>query len=372
MTRRRPRTDGSTVGGRARADHAVKRAGADIIITYLAAELAEVLTAVIDFCDADRCPAAGWCRALPRTRAGRQRSGIRAVVASHPGGVSSPVRAFSCGGRHALRRRVRGEGPYVGRRGQRTSTSCRLCALSSGTRTPRRGRRDQSRRPRRHEYGAPTAREMNWRKRSGVRTELRVGATRNSGTEATMTAVRVARGDTRRSKVISSPATITATADSLLARGAAVWRARFVGFGRCPRQRGGGHRGCALQRVARDRRRRCGGDRRAGGGQHGPGRTGARLPGGVARGVRSGGCPPHFRRGHHGLPSRPRGRAGAVRRARRPHLFREGHWWWPSDRRVRGTAADEFWPRSARLPAGTSRDRWDGRAHGPVLLDAAS
>ena len=70
--------------------------------------------------------------------------------------------------------------------------------------------------------------------------------------------------------------------------------------------RRGRHRGRPLQRRARARRARGLRDRRAGGGEHGPGRAGAGLPRGAAGRLRRRRGPAGLRRGDHRVPGRAR------------------------------------------------------------------
>lgn len=177
---------------------------------------------MIDFCDADRCPAAGCEPALCRGLGLADNSEVFARSSRViPGGVSSPVRAFRAvgGTPYAV---VRGEGPYVWDvEGNRYIDLVQSYgALILGHAHPavvaaiRAAAADGT------SYGAPTAREM---KMAEAITQCvpscELVRLVNSGTEATMTAVRVARGFTGRSKVIKFAGNYHGHADSLLAEG---------------------------------------------------------------------------------------------------------------------------------------------------------
>jgi glutamate-1-semialdehyde 2,1-aminomutase len=176
----------------------------------------------IPFCDPARCPAAGCapvlCAGLGLADNDElfERS-CRAI----PGGVSSPVRAFrSVGGTPYFV--ARAEGPYVwdaeGRRyidlvqsygaiilghANPAVVAAVVSAAANGT-----------------SYGAPTAREMKLaeaiRERVSSCDLVRLV---NSGTEATMTALRLARGFTGRPKVLKFAGNYHGHGDALLAAG---------------------------------------------------------------------------------------------------------------------------------------------------------
>ena len=99
----------------------------------------------------------------------------------------------------------------------------------------------------------------------------------SSGTEAAMSAVRLARGVTGRDRVVKFDGCYHGHSDGLLAGGGSgVAMLGLPGsVGRLGR-RGGRHRGRPLQRGAGPRRARGLRHRRAGGGQHEPGRAGRR------------------------------------------------------------------------------------------------
>jgi glutamate-1-semialdehyde 2,1-aminomutase len=176
----------------------------------------------IPYCDPDRCPAAGCapvtCVGLGLASNDELFERSQRVI---PGGVSSPVRAFrSVGGTPYFV--ARAEGPYVwdaeGRRlidlvqsygaiilghAHRKVVEAVTAAAADGT-----------------SYGAPTAREM---KLAEAITERVPSCEQvrfvNSGTEATMTALRLARGVTGRPNVIKFAGNYHGHGDALLAEG---------------------------------------------------------------------------------------------------------------------------------------------------------
>ena len=120
----------------------------------------------------------------------------------------------------------------------------------------------------------------------------------SSGTEAAMSAVRLARGATGRDRVVKFAGCYHGHADGLLAGGGSgVATLGSARLGRRAGRGGGRHRGGALQRGPRARP--VGGlrDRRAGGGQH--------EPGGPGRRGSSRGCAP---------PATPSGRCSSSTR----------------------------------------------------------
>ena len=238
-----------------------------------------------------------------------------------PGGVNSPVRAFrSVGGIALLRRPGRGR-LRVGRRGQ---------ALH-GLRAELRRDHPRPRAPEGRRSGAeggrstapPTARR---RAREVLLAEAiceRVPSCEkvrmvNSGTEATMTAIRVARGFTGRQKVVKFAGNYHGHGDALLAAGGSgVATLGLSGSAGVPTSAVARDGRGAVQRGARARRRRRVRHRRAGRREHGSGRAGARLPRRLARGVRRGGRAARVRRGHHRVPPR-RAAARSSTTASRP------------------------------------------------------
>ena len=120
----------------------------------------------------------------------------RAIV---PGGVNSPVRAFRAVG-GTPRFMVRGEGPYLfdadGRR--YVDLVSLLGPADPRPRPPGRGGRASPRRPRRGtSFGTPTPGEVDLAEEIVARTPVEQVRLVNSGTEATMSAIRLARGGHR-------------------------------------------------------------------------------------------------------------------------------------------------------------------------------
>jgi len=181
-----------------------------------------LMESVIPYCDADACAAAGCepvlCvgRGVPANDTMFARS-ERAI----PGGVNSSIRAFRAVGGHPYVV-ARGDGPYVfdveGRRyidlvqsygavilghAHPAVTAAVAAAASDGT-----------------SYGAPTPREMKLAEeiRSRMPSCERVRLM-NSGTEATSTAIRLARGFTGRDRIVAFHGNFHGATDALLAAG---------------------------------------------------------------------------------------------------------------------------------------------------------
>lgn len=177
---------------------------------------------VIPHCDAVSCPAAG-CDPVVCTGAGVTSNDALFTRSERaiPGGVNSSIRAFQAvGGRPYVV--ARAEGPYVfdveGTRyidlvqsygavilghGHPAITAALVAAASDGT-----------------SYGAPTPREMKLAEeiRSRLPSCERVRLM-NSGTEATSTAVRLARGVTGRDRLVTFHGNFHGATDALLAAG---------------------------------------------------------------------------------------------------------------------------------------------------------
>jgi glutamate-1-semialdehyde 2,1-aminomutase len=177
---------------------------------------------MIAFCDPAACPAAG-CDSVVCVGRGVPSNDVLFArsAAAIPGGVNSSIRAFAAvGGRPYLV--ARAEGPYVfdveGRRyvdlvqsygavilGHAHPAVTRALAAAAGDGTS---------------YGAPTPREM---KLAEVIAERVPSCERvrlmNSGTEATSTAVRLARGFTGRDRIVSFHGNFHGATDALLAAG---------------------------------------------------------------------------------------------------------------------------------------------------------
>ena len=176
----------------------------------------------IPFCDPAACPAAGCdpvvCtgRGVPSNQTMFARS-----TAAIPGGVNSSIRAFKAvGGEPYVV--ARAEGPYVfdvqGRRyidlvqsygavilghGHPAITAAIRAAAADGT-----------------SFGAPTPREMKLAEEITARVaSCEQARLMNSGTEATSTAVRLARGFTGRDRIVSFHGNFHGATDALLAAG---------------------------------------------------------------------------------------------------------------------------------------------------------
>ena len=180
------------------------------------------MSTLIPYCDAGACPAAGCdpvvCtgRGVPSNEALFARS-----EAAIPGGVNSSIRAFKAvGGRPYVV--ARAEGAYVwdveGRRyidlvqsygavilghAHPAITAALAAAAGDGT-----------------SYGAPTPREMKLAEEiSGRVPSCEQVRLMSSGTEATSTAVRLARGYTGRDRIVSFHGNFHGATDALLAAG---------------------------------------------------------------------------------------------------------------------------------------------------------
>ena len=264
-----------------------------------------------------------------------------------PGGVNSPVRAFRAVG-GTPRFIARGEGPYIydadGHRYIDYVLSWGPLILGHAHPAVVAALRMQAERG--TSFGAPTEAETEL-------AELIVAALPSiemvrfvsSGTEATMSALRLARAATGRNKIVKFDGCYHGHADALLVQAGSgvatlglpdspgVTPARPPT--RSPRRSTTSppSRRCSPP-TPRDR----GGHRRAGRRQHG---AGAAAPG-YLQGLRA---PDHaarraadLRRGDDRLPRRPRRRAGAVRRHARPHLPRQGDRRRPAGRGLRRAA----------------------------------
>jgi glutamate-1-semialdehyde 2,1-aminomutase len=177
---------------------------------------------VIPFCDPDRCPAAG-CSPTTCVGAGVPSNDelFARSAAVMPGGVNSSIRAFtSVGGRPYVVARAEGArlwdiegneyidlvqsyGAVILGHAHPAITAAVAAAATGGT-----------------SYGAPTPREM----KLAEAVVERVGSVErvrfmNSGTEATSTAVRLARGYTGRDRVVIFHGNFHGATDALLAAG---------------------------------------------------------------------------------------------------------------------------------------------------------
>jgi glutamate-1-semialdehyde 2,1-aminomutase len=176
----------------------------------------------IPFCDPVRCVAAGCepvtCVGLGLASNDELFERSRRVI---PGGVSSPVRAFrSVGGTPYFV--ARAEGPYIwDAEGRRLIDLVQSYgAIILGHAHPKVVEAIRSAAGDGTSYGAPTAREMKLAEAIAARVptceQIRFV---NSGTEATMTALRLARGVTGRPKVIKFAGNYHGHGDALLAAG---------------------------------------------------------------------------------------------------------------------------------------------------------
>ena len=170
---------------------AIKRAGADLIFTYWAKDVAA------------RPSADG----LGHT----QRRSLPLRAPSDSGGVNSPVRAMRAVGLDAPVFVARGEGIRDRRRRQ----PLRRSVLSWGPllRTRRSGdrRRSSAASEDGTTFGAPPSGRSCSSGALGRRAVGRAGAARLVGTEASMSAIRLARGATRRDRVLKFAAATTGT-----------------------------------------------------------------------------------------------------------------------------------------------------------------
>jgi glutamate-1-semialdehyde 2,1-aminomutase len=175
----------------------------------------------LPLCDADACLANGCdpvvCRGISLTN-DELFDRARAVI---PGGVSSPVRSFaSVGGTPYFV--ARAEGPYVwdAEGTRRIDLVQSYGAIIAGHAHPRIVEAVQQAAADGTSYGAPTAREVKLAEQVVERMpsceQVRLVS---SGTEATMTAIRVARGFTGRPKVVKFAGNYHGHSDGLLAAG---------------------------------------------------------------------------------------------------------------------------------------------------------
>ncbi|HET9548106.1 MAG TPA: glutamate-1-semialdehyde 2,1-aminomutase [Desertimonas sp.] len=179
------------------------------------------MTAIPD-CDPDTCPTAG-CDPVVCTGQGVGSNHVLFTrsAAAIPGGVNSSIRAFrAVGGEPYVV--ARADGPYVfdveGRRYIDLVQSYGAVILGHGhpaiTAAIRTAAGDGT------SYGAPTPREMKLAEEIATRvTSCEQARLMNSGTEATSTAVRLARGFTGRDRIVSFHGNFHGATDALLAAG---------------------------------------------------------------------------------------------------------------------------------------------------------
>ena len=281
---------------------AIKRAGADVILTYFARDIAEHARVSLS---RERTPVA---RASLDARA-------QAVI---PGGVNSPVRAFGAvGGDPFFVRRAQGafledtDGRSYVDYVQSWGASILGHAHPAIVEAVQRAAADGT------SFGAPTTREVELAEQICARVPA-VEKVRlvSSGTEAAMTAVRIARGATGRNKIVKFAGCYHGHLDALLvAAGSGV--ATFGLPGSAGVTAGtvadtivvpyndldGARRRCWRRRRGRGRARRA---RRR---QHGSGPAAARLPRRPARPLHCAWRAARLRRSHHRIPGRPGGHA---------------------------------------------------------------
>ena len=153
------------------------------------------------------------------TRAGRSQALFERARKVIPGGVNSPVRAFGAVG-GTPRFFARGEGPYlVDVDGNRyVDLVCSWGPLIAGHAHPRVVEAVQAATARGTSFGAPTEAEIELAEEVGRRVPA-VGKLRmvSSGTEATMSAARLARAATGRPKLVKFAGCYHGHADALLA-----------------------------------------------------------------------------------------------------------------------------------------------------------
>ena len=273
-----------------------------------------------------------------------------------PGGVSSPVRAF---------RAVGGNPPVIATAPARASSTSTVAAyidyvcaygpLILGHAPPPVVAVLAAAAERGTAYGATSELEVELARRI-VDAIPSVDMVRfvNSGTEATMSALRLARAFTKRSKVIKFEGGYHGHADGLLVQAGSgpgdaqpagqPGRAGVVRREHARRAVQQPRRGADAVRRSRRRHRRC--DHRAGGGEHGRRAAGAGVPGRAARAGARLRRASRLRRGDHGLSAVLRQRADGAWRGGGHHVPRQG-----DRRRAAG-----------RCVRGTSRDHGDGRA----------
>jgi glutamate-1-semialdehyde 2,1-aminomutase len=176
----------------------------------------------IPYCDPARCPAAGCA---PVTCAGLGLASNEELFARSqrviPGGVSSPVRAFrSVGGTPYFVARAHGAHVWDAEGRQLIDLVQSYGAIILGHAHPHVVEAVSAAAADGTSYGAPTAREMKLaeaiRERVPSCEQVRFV---NSGTEATMTALRLARGITGRARVVKFAGNYHGHGDALLAAG---------------------------------------------------------------------------------------------------------------------------------------------------------
>jgi hypothetical protein len=296
-----------------------------------------------------------------------------------PGGVNSPVRAFrAVGGAPPFIER--GEGArlwdvdgrsyidFVGSWGPLILGHAAPAVVEAVTEAARRGT----------SYGAPTALEVEMAQTvTTAYPSMEMVRLVSSGTEAAMSAIRVARGATGRDVLVKFDGCYHGHADSLLVKAGSGGAT----FG-IPDSKGVPAALAELTltvafndlEAVRDLFRRRG-DRIAAvivepvAGNMGRGAAGAGLPGGPARGDAHAWRTADLRRGDHRLSRRLRRRPGEVRRAGRSHVPGQDHRGRPAGRRLRRAPADHARGLAARrrvpgrhaIRQSARGGRWPGR-----------
>jgi glutamate-1-semialdehyde 2,1-aminomutase len=175
----------------------------------------------VPLCDPVRCVERGcrpWlCRGESLDNATLYARASRAI----PGGVSSPVRAFkSVGGTPYFVARAQGAHTYDVEGKRYTDFVQSYGALILGHAHPKVVEAITAAAADGTSFGAPTAREMKLAELIGSNVpSCEMVRLVNSGTEATMTALRVARGFTGRSKIVKFAGNYHGHSDALLAAG---------------------------------------------------------------------------------------------------------------------------------------------------------
>jgi glutamate-1-semialdehyde 2,1-aminomutase len=173
----------------------------------------------ISYCDPDRCPSHGCdavvCRGAALTNAEVVERSRRVI----PGGVNSPIRSFrSVGGTPYVVARAAGARVYDIEGTEYLDLVQSYGAVIHGHAHPEITRAITAAAADGTSYGAPTTREMKMAEELTTRVPgLEMVRLVNSGTEATMAVIRLARGHTGRAKVLKFSGNYHGHGDSLLA-----------------------------------------------------------------------------------------------------------------------------------------------------------
>ena len=240
-------------------------------------------------------------------------------------------------------------------------------------------------------YGAPTEGEVELAAEVCERfASVEMVRMVNSGTEASMSAIRLARAATGRDKVVKFAGAYHGHVDGLLAEAGSGLATQGI-----PASPGVTEAQAAdtdRRPLERPRRRWPRRSRRTSvaaiicepiAGEHGRGPAGRRLPGAPARAGRRKRRPADLRRGDHGLSGCPRRRPGALRDHARPDPAGKGAGRRPAGRRLRrapradgasGAGRRRLPGRDAvRQPAGGGRGpRHPASASTPTPIDASA